>query len=159
MLVIQKRNSLTINTTNILKLTSENFASRLAKANLVTKADFDNTLASVNTKITSNKTKHLVTESVLQQKTIAYNHKKVVNLYIVYGITNFHGTNNYHTLTNALFGAVKLTKNAEIGKYKYSGCGIALNGHGFYSYPSGGTGRNVIIFGVNMSSSSKIDNK
>ena len=29
--------------------------------------------------------------------------------------------------------------------------------HGFFS--SGGTGRNVIIFGVDMSSSTKIDNK
>ena len=28
----------------------------------------------------------------------------------------------------------------------------------FLSHPSSGTGRNVIIFGVNMSSSTKIDN-
>ena len=59
------------------------------------------------------------TRSVLQQKTTTYNNKKVVNLYVVYEITNFHGTNNYPTLTNALFGAVKLTKNADIDKYKY----------------------------------------
>ena len=31
--------------------------------------------------------------------------------------------------------------------------------HGFYSHPSGGLGRNVIIFGVDMSSSTKIDDK
>ena len=29
----------------------------------------------------------------------------------------------------------------------------------FFSHPSGRTGRNVIIFGVDMSSSSKIDNR
>ena len=29
----------------------------------------------------------------------------------------------------------------------------------FFSHPSGGTGRNVIIFGVDMSSSPHIDNK
>ena len=29
----------------------------------------------------------------------------------------------------------------------------------FFSHPSGGTGRNVIIFGVDMSSSTKIDNR
>ena len=97
--------------------------------------------------------------SVLQQKTITYNHKKVVNLYVVYKITNFHGTNNYPTLTNALFGAVKLTKNADIDKYIYSEYGTGFDGHGFYSHPSKGTGRNVIIFGVDMSSSTKIDNK
>ena len=64
------------------------------------------------------------TRSVLQQKAIICNHKNVVNLYIVSEITNFHGTNNYPTLTNALFGAVKLTKNVDIDEYKYSGYGI-----------------------------------
>ena len=29
----------------------------------------------------------------------------------------------------------------------------------FFSHPSGGTGRNVIIFGVDMSSSTRIDNR
>ena len=62
-------------------------------------------------------------------------------------------------MTNALFGAVKLTKNAGIDKYKYSGYGIGFDGHGFYSHPSGGTERNVISFGVDLSSSSKIDNR
>ena len=46
-------------------------------------------------------------------------------------------------MTNALFGAVKLTKNADINKYKYSGYGIGFDGHGFYSHPSGNTGRNL----------------
>ena len=52
---------------------------------------------------------------------MTYNHKKVVNLYIVYKITSFHGIDSYPTLTNAMFGAVKLTENADIDKYKYSG--------------------------------------
>ena len=67
----------------------------------------------------------------MQQKIVTYNHKKVVNLYVVYEITNSHGTDNYPTLTNALFGAVKLTKNADIDKYKYSRYGIGFDGHGF----------------------------
>ena len=78
---------------------------------------------------------------------------------MVYEITNFHGTNNYPALTNALSGAVKLTKNADIDKYKYSAYGIGFDGHGIYSHPNGGTERNIIIFGVDMSSSTKIDNK
>ena len=82
-----------------------------------------------------------------------------MNLYVVYGITNFHGTNNYPSLTNALFVAVNLTKNVDIDKYKYSGYRIGFDGHRFYPHPSGETGRNVIIFGVGMSSSTKIDNK
>ena len=62
-------------------------------------------------------------------------------------------------MTNALFGAVKVIKNSDIDKYKYFEYGIGFDEKGFYSQPSGGTGRNVIIFGVNMSSSTKIDNK
>ena len=60
------------------------------------------------------------TGSVLQQKTVTYSHKKVLNLYVVYEITNFHGVENYPTLTNVLFGAAKLTENDDIDKYKYS---------------------------------------
>ena len=49
------------------KLIAENFASRLAKANLVTKTDLDNKLTSLNRKITSNKTKDLVIENKLKK--------------------------------------------------------------------------------------------
>ena len=51
-----------------------------------------------------------------------------------------------------MFGAVSLTKSADIDKYKYSGYGIGFDGHGFFWHPSSGTGRNVTIFGVDMSS-------
>ena len=57
------------------------------------------------------------------------------------------------------FGAVSLTKNADINKYKYSGYGIGFDRHGSFSFPGTGLGRNVIIFGVDMSSSTKIDNR
>ena len=61
-------------------------------------------------------------------------------------------------MTNALFGAVKLTKNADIDKYKYSAYVIGFNASGYYSIGNE-IGRNVIIFGVDMNSSTKIDNK
>ena len=67
----------------------------------------------------------------MQQKIVTYSHKKVVNLYVVYETINFHGISNYPMLTNLLFGAVKLTKNADIDKYKYSRYGIGFDGHGF----------------------------
>ena len=52
-----------------------------------------------------------------------------------------------------------MTKNADINKHKYSGYGIGFDRHGSFS-PSGiGLGRNVITFGVDMSSSTTIDNK
>ena len=99
------------------------------------------------------------TGSALQQKTVTYKHKKVVNLYGVYEITNFLGIDSYPILANALFGAVKLTKSADIDKYRYFGYGIGFDEKGFYSHPSGGTARIVIIFGTNMSSSVHVDNK
>ena len=43
-----------------------------------------------------------------------------------------------------------LTKDADIDKYKYFGYGIRFDEKGFYSHPYRGTGRNVIIFGVDM---------
>ena len=98
----------------------------------------DNTLTpSVN--YYGDKVRLRFTGSMLQQKTVTYNHKKVVNLYVFYEITNFH---NYPTLANALFGAFKLTKNADI----YFGYRIAFDGKGFDSHPSGGTGRNVLKY-------------
>ena len=36
---------------------------------------------------------------------------------------------------------------------------IGFDVHGHFSHPSGGNGKNVTIFGVDMSSSTKIDNK
>ena len=66
---------------------------------------------------------------------------------------------NDPTLKNSLFGAVTLTKNADIDKYRYSGYGIGFDRRGSFSFPGGGFGQNVIIFGADMSSSAHIDNK
>ena len=58
-----------------------------------------------------------------------------------------------------MFGAVRLTKNADIDKYGYSGYRIGFDGRSSISFLSDGFGRNVIIFGVDMSSSVHVDNK
>ena len=57
-----------------------------------------------------------------------------------------------------MFGAVKLTKHVDVDQYKYSGYGIGFDRKGFFSIGNE-IGRNVIIFGVDMSSSTKIDNR
>ena len=62
-------------------------------------------------------------------------------------------------MENTLFGVLKLTKNADIDKYRCSGYGIRSDRHGFDLNSSGGTGKNIIIFDVDMSSSKRIDNK
>ena len=51
-----------------------------------------------------------------------------------------------------------MTKNADIDKYKYSGYGSGFDRHRFFSHSSSRTGRNAIIFGVHVSSPTKIDN-
>ena len=48
----------------------------------------------------------------------------MVNIYIVYGISVSDANNNCPTLELSLPGTVKLTKNSDIDKYKYSGYGI-----------------------------------
>ena len=50
-----------------------------------------------------------------------------------------------------MFGAVKLTKQVDIDLYKYSGYGIRFDRKGLFQL--------VMISGVDMSSSSYIDNK
>ena len=62
------------------------------------------------------------------------------------------------TLGNCLFGSVKLTKNAGLDKYYYSGYGIGFDLRAEFSLPNGSMGQNVIIFGHDLSSSVHIDN-
>ena len=57
------------------------------------------------------------------------------------------------------FGAVSLTKHADIDQYKYSGYGIGFDRKGEFSFGSNGFGRNVIILGADVSSSVHAYNK
>ena len=52
-----------------------------------------------------------------------------------------------------------MTKHADIDQYKYFGYDIGFDRHGIFSFPGIEFGRNVIIFGVDISSSPHIDNK
>ena len=56
-------------------------------------------------------------------------------------------------IQNSLFGAVTLTKNADIDKYQYSGYGIGFYKKSSFSFAGGRFGQRVINFGVDMSSS------
>ena len=104
-------------------------------------------------------TKVKFTGSCLKQPTISCNHKALVNIYIVFELGASSSHNNDPTLKNSLFGAVILTKNADIDKYGYSGNGIGFDRKSIFSFSGGGFGQNVIIFRVDISSSAHIDNK
>ena len=63
-------------------------------------------------------------------KNIISIHKKVINLYISYKLApQLRNLNTDFTLGNCLFGSVKLTKNADLGKYKYTSYGIRFDFH------------------------------
>ena len=85
--------------------------------------------------------------------------KKVVNIYIVYELAGSSSHSDDPTLKNCLFGAVTLTKNADIDKYGHSGYGTGFDRRSRFSLPGGDYGQNVLIFGADISSSAHIDNK
>ena len=99
------------------------------------------------------------TGSFLKQSKISYTHEKVVNIYIVYELGASSSSDSDTTLKNYLFVAVTLTENADIEKYKYSGYGIGFDRRSSISFPGGGFGPNILLFGVDMSSTVHIDNK
>ena len=88
----------------------------------------------------------------LKQFKVSYTHKTKVNICIVYELCASNSQNNDPTRKNCLFGAVTLTKNANIDKCGYSGYGIGFDRRSSFSFPGTGFGQNVLIFGIDMSS-------
>ena len=97
--------------------------------------------------------------SCLKQNKIRYTHGKIVNIYIFYETSKNNNISNYPSLENCLFGAVSLTRNADIDRYGYSGHRIGFDRHGSFLFLGIGLGWNVIVFGADMSSLTKIDNR
>ena len=86
-----------------------------------------------------------------------YISQKVINLYVSNTLgPQLRNLNTDFTLGNCLFGSVKLSKNADLDKYKYSSYGIGIDSCSEFPLPDG---RNVIIFGAVMSSYVHVDNK
>ena len=65
-----------------------------------------------------NKTRVEFNGSYSKQDKVIYTHGKIVNIYIVYEINKNYNISSYPTLGNCLFGAVSLTKHADIDQYK-----------------------------------------
>ena len=90
--------------------------------------------------------------SCLQTNGFSINHGKIVNIYIVYEIINIANINGNRDSNLTI-------ENADVDKYKYTGYGIAFDRKGSFSFPGGGYGEVVIIFGADMNSSTHFDNK
>ena len=95
--------------------------------------------------------------NLLKQDKVTYNRGPIVNIYIVYRLAP--AINSGVTLQNCLFGAVKLTINADTDKYKYSGYGTRFGSRGSFTHPSREFGKNVIILRADISSSAHANNK
>ena len=82
----------------------------------------------------------------------------MLNLYIFDELNNWlHIPTNNFTLKNYLFSTVKLTRNADKIKFTYNGQGIPFDVKTVESFDNRFAG-NVVILGVDNTSSSHIDN-
>ena len=96
-----------------------------------------------------------------QMRLLRPNNDNIVNIYIVYLIDPISNSRNTdYTVQNALFGGVKITKNAtDTSKHKYEGYGICFDEGGTFSKGGINNGRNVLIFGVHENSLVHANNK
>ena len=94
-----------------------------------------------------------------QSNKLKHDYGNEVNVHIVYelGASSSHDSNP--RLKTCLFGRVTLIKIADFEKYGYSGFGIGFGRRSSFAFPGGAFGQNVLIYGVDMSSSPHIDNK
>ena len=96
-----------------------------------------------------------------QMSLLRPNNDNIVNIYIVYLLDPISNTRNTdYTVQNALFGSIKITKNAtDTSKHKYEGYGICFDEGGMFSMGNINNGRNVLIFGVHENSVIHSNNK
>ena len=96
-----------------------------------------------------------------QMRLLRPNIDNTVNIYIVYLIDLISNSRNTdYTVQNALFGGVKITKNAtDTSKHKYEGYGICFDEGGTFSKGGINNGRNALIFGVHDNSLAHANNK
>ena len=103
-----------------------------------------------------------------QNKVIIPNNNNAINIYCVYKLDPIASSRDTSfTIQNALFGAMQITKNAtDNSENNYKGYGICLDERSQFSHTitedgraHTANGRNVLIFGVDMSFSSHAINR
>ena len=81
----------------------------------------------------------------MKQTKVVYPHKSVVNIYTVYELDKIDLKRNTDvTVKNALFGTVKITKDANTSHNKYKGYGICFDAYSDFSIGNINNGKNVI---------------
>ena len=86
-------------------------------------------------------------EISLKQKSVSFLHANIVKLHISYKLDTWSkGFNTDFTLGNCLFGAVKVTKNANPNKCKCSSCGIEFDLRSQFSWTGRSSGKKCFYF-------------
>ena len=84
----------------------------------------------------------------------------IVIIYIVYKISPKTINSNF-VFRDGLFGAIKIknTANFDTDKWQYSGYGVGFDSTSTFTHPNEVNGKNVIIFGADLSNSGHASNK
>ena len=93
-----------------------------------------------------------------QDRTRVPNNNNAINIYWIYKLDPIASSRDTtFAMQNALFGTMKITKNADTSKYDYKGYGICFDERSQFGHTitEGGrdhatNGRNVLIFGADM---------
>ena len=96
----------------------------------------------------------------LNQRNTTFTPLNIIIYFIIYELDTWsRELNSDFNLKDCLFGGVKLAENAEQDKYGKSGYGIGFASRPLFSLPNFHCSKNVIIFGVDMSSSGHVSSK
>ena len=97
----------------------------------------------------------------VKEKKVIYPAKSAVNIYIVCKLDTIGSSKNTDfTIQNALFAAIKITKDSSDRDHdKYSGYGICFDEESDFTFGNITNGKDVIIFGADTSFSAHERNK
>ena len=111
---------------------------------------------------------HLIGNHFQQNKVIIPNNNNAINIYCVYKLDPIASSRDTSfTIQNALFGAMQITKNVtDNSKNNYKGYGICFDERSQFSHTiteddrvHTANGRNVLIFGADMTFSAHTANR
>ena len=110
---------------------------------------------------------HFQQSNVLTSNNDHVINNNVISIHCIYKLDPIASSrDDTFTIQNALFGAMQITKNADTSKYNYKGYGICFDEGGMFGHTvtEGGfahttNGRNILIFGADMSFSVHATNR
>ena len=89
--------------------------------------------------------------SCLKQNKVTYTPSNRVNIFTDFELDRWsQDLSTDFTLKDCFFGAAKLNKNTDPGKYSFSGYVMGFDSYSFFSFPGFDWGKNVVIFGLEI---------